>query len=283
LVKKYVTQLMAFFGSKTEGADAWERLYDEYTDAESRRAERQRKLDEEEAALQEFEGWTRGATEQLMRDLRTAAEERSETFLQRTGHTLQVEYPSGPTIALPEGGPEIRFLRLSLGEARVHVYSSHTPGGLVHIHLLPSRRDSLQHNQRLLSEPGAFVVRRADDGYELRFLNGDPEGVARSAMSADGLLFKAFRLLVHWAADPSPRGPPRSRGPQSNRPEARQSDHPAPQVDTGVPASSRPEGRRPAAVTQIAFLDADLSPDPRPGAAGPLSADLALGRSDPRS
>jgi hypothetical protein len=209
---------------------AWDELYQRYSDAESRRDERQRKLAEERAALAEFEAWTRRATEQLMLDLATVARERSLAFLERTHHPLEVEYPSGPAISLPDGGPEIRFLRLSLGDARVHVYSSHTPGGLIHIHLLPSRRDSLQHNQRLLSEPGAFVVRLPDDSYELRFLAGDPEGVPRSPMSLDGLLFKAFRLLVYWAEDPSVLPVRRSR-------------------------ETRAEKVRPLAVTRIAFVD----------------------------
>lgn len=276
LARSVAARFMAFFGSKTEGADAWERLYDEYTDAESRRAERQRKLDEEEAALQEFEAWTRRSTDLLMHDLRTAAEERSEAFVQRTGHALQVEYPSGPAIALPEGGPEIRFLRLSLGDARVHIYSSHTPGGLVHIHLLPSRRDSLQHNQRLLSEPGGFVVRRADDGYELRFLNGDPEGVARSPMSVDGLLFKAFRLLVHWAADPLPRFGTKPRGPDSSRPSNAQ-------PSSSQPGSSQPNNPRPGAVTQLGYLSDDGINPPTVLEAGRALAEPALDRSETQS
>ncbi len=177
----------------------WNLLYQQYSGAESRRAEQERRLAEERAALEDFEAWSRRSTTQLMSDLCRVAEERSRAFLERTGHTLDVEFPSGPPISVPEGGPEIRFLCLKLEHARVHVYSSHTPGGLIHVHLLPSRQDSLTHNQRLLSEPGAFLVRQSDDSYELRHLSGDAEGAPGTPMSIDSLVFKAFRLLVHWA------------------------------------------------------------------------------------
>jgi hypothetical protein len=177
----------------------WEQLYDHYRGAESRRREEELRHAEELQALEDFEAWSRSSTEQLMADLREAANQRSESFSTRTGHELSVEYPSGPPITVPEGGPEIRFLRLALGAARVHLYSSHTPGGLIHIHLLPSRQTSLSHNQRLLSEPGAFLVRLENNAYELRHLPGDPEGEQGTPMTLDGLLFKAFRLLVNWA------------------------------------------------------------------------------------
>ncbi len=177
----------------------WEELFEYYSGVESRRLAEERHYAEELAALEDFEAWSRRATEQVMEDLQRHAQERSEIFEERTGHSLSVEYPSGPAIQVPQDGPEIRFLSLTLGEARVHIYSSHTPGGLIHLHLLPSRRNSLSHNQRLLSEPGAFLVRLPDDSYELRYLQGDPDGQMGTRMPLDGLLFKAFRMLVQWA------------------------------------------------------------------------------------
>ncbi len=177
----------------------WDELYAHYCGAENRRLEAEQRIAEELAALEDFEAWSRAATSRLMEDLQRQALTRSEHFRERTGHPLAVEYPSGPAIRVPDGGPEIRFLCLGLDEARVHIYSSHTLGGLIHVHLLPSRKNSLTHNQRLLSEPGAFLVRLPSDDYELRHLPGDPEGEAGTAMSLDALLFKAFRLLVHWA------------------------------------------------------------------------------------
>ncbi len=190
--------------SKVSGSQPhnWDELYAHYCGAENRRLEQERRYAEELAALEDFEAWSRVATGQLMEDLRQLALLRSEDFEQHTDHSLSVEYPSGPAIRVPDGGPEIRFLCLGLEEARVHIYSSHTPGGLIHVHLLPSRKNSLTHNQRLLSEPGAFMVRLPSNDYELRHLPGDPEGAPGTAMALDGLLFKAFRLLVHWADAP---------------------------------------------------------------------------------
>jgi hypothetical protein len=76
------------------------------------------------------------------------------------------------------------------------------PGSLTHVHLLPSRGSSLKNNQRLVSEPGAFIVRSQSDRYELRYQRGDPEGRAAELMTLDTLLFRAFRLLVQWSSDP---------------------------------------------------------------------------------
>lgn len=177
----------------------WDELFARFNLVESRRsAELQRQVEEAEA-LREFEDWCQRALERLMQDLKRLALSRSAEFVQRTGQELLVQYPSGPTISASRGGPEIRFLKLGLASAQVHVYSSHARGGLTHIHLLPSRSTSLRENDRLVSEPGAFIVRRPDDEYELRFLRGDPEGPAGSAMPLDVLLFRAFRLLVRWA------------------------------------------------------------------------------------
>jgi hypothetical protein len=181
--------------------DPWTELYDEFLGAESRRAERAKRQAEEQEALREFEHWSTDTVDRLMADVKRIAEGRSREFLERTGHTLEVQYPSGPSIAGPSGDPEIRFLRLSLGSARVHVYSSHARGGTTHVHLLPSRGDSLQRNHRLVSEPGAFIVRGADDRYELRYLRGDPAGKTGAPMSLDTLMYKAFRLLVRLAED----------------------------------------------------------------------------------
>jgi hypothetical protein len=177
----------------------WEQLYQYYSGADSRRADQERRYAEELAALHDFEAWSQRASELVMEDLRRLAIERSRIFEERTGQALSVEYPSGPAIQVPQGGPEIRFLSLALGEARVHIYSSHTPGGLIHLHLLPSRRNSLSHNQRLLSEPGAFLVRQEDDTYQLRFQPGDPDAKLGAPMALDVLLFRAFRMLVQWA------------------------------------------------------------------------------------
>jgi hypothetical protein len=181
--------------------DAWNELYDEFLDSESRRVARAKRQAEEQEALREFEVWSAQTIENLMADVKRLAEGRSREFLERTGHTLEVQYPSGPSIAGPNGDPEIRFLRLSLGTARVHIYSSHARGGTTHVHLLPSRGDSLQKNHRLVSEPGAFIVRGAGDRYELRYLRGDPGGKTGAPMSLDTLMFKAFRLLVRLAED----------------------------------------------------------------------------------
>ncbi len=178
----------------------WPELYEQLGSAEKRRAirELQRKADQE--ALAEYERWSKRTVAAVMEDLARAAQTRANELLDATGKQLEVEYPSGPTVVGASGDAEIRFLRLSLGKACVHVYSSHARGSTTHIHLLPAFADSLKKNHRLVSEPGAFVVRRSDDLYELRYFRGDP-AASHEAMTVDMLLYKALRLLVRCSED----------------------------------------------------------------------------------
>lgn len=178
----------------------WPELYEQLGSAEKRRAirELQRKADQE--ALAEYERWSKRTVAAVMEDLARAAQTRAAELLDATGKQLEVEYPSGPTVVGASGDAEIRFLRLSLGKACVHVYSSHARGSTTHIHLLPAFTDSLKKNHRLVSEPGAFVVRRSDDLYELRYFRGDPAATTE-VMTVDMLLYKALRLLVRCSED----------------------------------------------------------------------------------
>jgi len=174
----------------------WDDLYEQLSSADKRREMRTMQREAEEAALAEYERWAAEAVASVMSDLKQAAEQRSHQLHGRTGKVLEVEYPSGPTITGVAGECEIRFLRLGLGRACVHVYSSHSRGSTTHIHLLPAFADSLQKNHRLVSEPGAFIVRGANDHYELRSFRGDPYASDAQAMSVDMLLYKALRLLA---------------------------------------------------------------------------------------
>jgi hypothetical protein len=178
----------------------WRELYEQLGSAEKRRAlrELQRKADQQ--ALAEYERWAKRSIVEVMEDLAQAARLRAAELLEATGKQLDVEYPSGPTVVGASGDAEIRFLKLSLGKGCVHVYSSHARGSTTHIHLLPAFTDSLKKNHRLVSEPGAFVVRRSDDRYELRYFRGDP-AATNEAMTVDLLLYKALRLLVRCAED----------------------------------------------------------------------------------
>lgn len=182
-------------------ATNWPELYEQLGSAEKRRAlrEMQRKADQE--ALAEYERWSKRTVAAVMEDLARSAQTRAAELLEATGKQLEVEYPSGPTVVGAAGDAEIRFLRLSLGKACVHVYSSHARGSTTHIHLLPAYTDSLKKNHRLVSEPGAFVVRRGDDQYELRYLRGDPYAGNAEVMTMDMLLYKALRLLVRCNED----------------------------------------------------------------------------------
>lgn len=152
--------------------------------------------------MADFEQWRSSAIERLFDSLKSAAEARAKDFFAHTGLELELAYPIAPRVTLPNDGPEVRFMKLGLGSALVHIYTSHMPGSLTHIHLLPSRTTSLRNNERLVSEPGAFIVRTAHDGFELRFQRGDPEGRPSQVMPLDTLVFRTFRLLVAWSSDP---------------------------------------------------------------------------------
>lgn len=186
---------------RSDEPGTWEELYHQVNGEESRRSARVRKLLEEQRALEQFEAWRSAAIDRLLTDLKHGAEMRAADFLEHTGLELKVATPIGARVAVPNG-PEVRFLRLELGNALVHLYTSHVPGSLTHVHLLPSRGTSLRNNERLVSEPGAFIVRASDGSYELRYQRGDPEGRAAEVMSLDTLLFRAFRLLVQWSSEP---------------------------------------------------------------------------------
>lgn len=174
----------------------WPALYEELGSHTNRKALRERQRQADLEALAEYERWSKRMVGTVMEDLARAARTRATELFNATGKTLDVEYPSGPPVVGASGDAEIRFLRLSLGKACVHVYSSHARGSSTHIHLLPAFTDSLKKNHRLVSEPGAFVVRRPDDQYELRYFRGDPYGAATDTMTVDTLLYKALRLLA---------------------------------------------------------------------------------------
>lgn len=187
----------------SSGAQAtanWPALYEELG-TNNRKALREKQRRADEVALAEYERWSRRMVSVVMEDLAAAARTRALELFTANGKTLEVEYPSGPPVIGASGDAEIRFLRLSLGKACVHVYSSHARGSSTHIHLLPAYTDSLKKNHRLVSEPGAFVVRGNDDSYELRYFRGDPYGAATETMTIDTLLYKALRLLARCSDD----------------------------------------------------------------------------------
>ncbi len=179
----------------------WPALYEELGSNHSRKALREKQRQADLEALADYERWSKRMVGIVMEDLAAAARKRAGELFSATTKTLEVEYPSGPPVVGASGDAEIRFLRLSLGKACVHVYSSHARGSSTHIHLLPAFTDSLKKNHRLVSEPGALVVRRSDDEYELRYFRGDPYGAATDIMTIDTLLYKALRLLARCTED----------------------------------------------------------------------------------
>jgi hypothetical protein len=182
-------------------ATNWPALYEELGSRTNRKVIREKQKQADLEALAEYERWSKRVIGRVMDDLAVAARIRATELFNATGKTLEVEYPSGPPVVGASGDAEIRFLRLSLGKVCVHVYSSHARGSSTHIHLLPAFTDSLKKNHRLVSEPGAFVVRRHDDQYELRYFRGDPYGEATDTMTVDTLLYKALRLLARCGED----------------------------------------------------------------------------------
>lgn len=186
--------------SGTRAPANWSALYEELG-SNNRKALREKQRQADLEALAEYERWSKRMVSVVMEDLATAARIRASELFAATGKALDVEYPSGPPVVGASGDAEIRFLRLSLGKVCVHVYSSHVRGSSTHIHLLPAFTDSLKKNHRLVSEPGAFVVRGSDDSYELRYFRGDPYGAATDTMTIDTLLYKALRLLARCNDD----------------------------------------------------------------------------------
>lgn len=174
----------------------WQQLYERLGDEEQRQRARALRHEAEQAALADHERWSALALGAVMAALKEAADRRAEELRASTGRELEVEYPCGPVVVSQSGDCEIGFMRLSLGRACVHIYSSRRRGCSPHIHLLPAFADSVKKNHRLISEPGAFLVRSGADGYELRCRPGNAGERLSDPTSVDALLYKALGLLA---------------------------------------------------------------------------------------
>ena len=181
----------------------WDELFQRFKNFENDRKKDERSKAEAEQALREFEAWCAKATDQVMADIARTAQQRAVDFEDHTGRTVKVRYPSHEAIGLGRGGPYMTFARLSLDDSHVHIYSYRGSGSLPAIHLLHTHEERLPRHRRLVSQPGCFVARRPDDGYELRNVRKDDEEATPTTV--DDLVFQAYDLLVQTVRKPPHR------------------------------------------------------------------------------
>ncbi len=173
----------------------WDELFRRFQSFEDGRREDERARAAETAALEEFHQWCAAATDRVMADLAAVASSRAEQFEAQTGHAVEVTYPSHPPISLGAPGPDLSFLRMSLADSHVHVYSYRGRGSLPVLHLVHTSERNLPRHRRLVSSAGCFIARGEDDTYQLRNVRTEAGGEATPA-SLDDLVFRAFELLV---------------------------------------------------------------------------------------
>jgi hypothetical protein len=170
----------------------WKKLYRDYElSREARDAARQRKVDEEKE-LERFDQWCAEAVDATMQRLADLARERAAEFEREFGEPVEVAYPSHAPLRFGDAGPWMTFLSLSLGKDEVHIYSTRADGGLPYVHFAFSPPE---HSGRLMSVPGGFIAKAADDEPRLRSIPGS-DSERSGELDPDDLVLRAFELLL---------------------------------------------------------------------------------------
>lgn len=182
-------------------SQAWSALYHDFGVAERERVERQRAAEHEQRVRREQAARAHEALQQLMAYLFTCAQQRAAELEQKTGVAVQVRRCERPSLDSAPPDFQTQALKLTAGASVVYLYPANAAdASVLHLHLLPCLKDSIQRGQRLVSQFGAtLLVRRS--GYELRLL--DDESSASSSANADRLLLRVFRLLLQGCAEAS--------------------------------------------------------------------------------
>jgi hypothetical protein len=175
----------------------WQSLYDEYRMHEAERLEADRRARELEVARRDFEAWSRTAVAQIIGELGSEAERRSEELALHAGVRIRVKPPRTAPGRHPRA--EVTFVELSRAGDTVYLYAylelGHAP--LVH-YLIPSYEGFLERarHPRLLSLPGARLERAPDGGVVLARIAIDGSPVPDAPTTVDDMVFRAFELLL---------------------------------------------------------------------------------------
>lgn len=180
----------------------WDDLYKEVTRIELLERERAERELEATVSRRSLEAWSNRVTTEVMERFRDAALERARELAERTGKDVAVQYPAREPIDCGPEGPWMMFMTLRIGGSELQVYSYRIVGELPSLYFLPMppRGDDAppslsRRRHRLMSVPGAFATRNADDSYQLMQPRTPEEGPAEP-IGIDELVFAAFELLI---------------------------------------------------------------------------------------
>ncbi|HTM46476.1 MAG TPA: hypothetical protein VL137_16065 [Polyangiaceae bacterium] len=172
----------------------WEELFAKVRDLQQGQ-ERGLPPEEEEARRREFEQWVLAIAPRVMTDIRQEVELRAAELSKKSGVTVGVVGPN-PEGAINPKAPWLAYLTLNLGSTLLYIYAARGGGARLSVHMVPDDGAWARKNRRVVSNAGCFVV-RTKEGYELRYLRGDPEGGPKEVMPVGALVYRAFDLLVN--------------------------------------------------------------------------------------
>ena len=84
----------------------------------------------------EFDLWSARVTIGVMETVADAMREKAAEFQRRTGVPVQVTYPAQAPSGLSHTARELHFMKLSLGDVDVHLYSARNPGKYPSLHVV---------------------------------------------------------------------------------------------------------------------------------------------------
>lgn len=185
----------------------WDDLYARFDGPESRRGRSAQRADEDREALAAFAEWCEAATRDAMSALHHEAVERAHELEHRCARRVAVTRSEHAV-----DGTSVTALRFALDGTEVLLYAHRGPGALPFLHFIPLGRSDAprgrgRRQRRMVSLPGAFVARRADDSWELRRIRVPGTSAhASDTLTVDDLVFRAFELLLR-GADARPLDP----------------------------------------------------------------------------
>ncbi len=183
---------------------AWSTLYRDFGVAERERVERQQKHEQDQRTHRERAARANEALQALMTYLFTRAQQRAEELEQQTGVAVQVRRCERPPLGSTPPNFQTQALKLTSATSIVYLYSANAAdASVLHLHLLPCQRDSIQRGERLVSEFGASLLVQST-GCELRLKDDEPStGNTGNTRNADRLLLRTFRLLLQGCTETS--------------------------------------------------------------------------------
>lgn len=163
----------------------------------------------------EFDLWCARVILGVMETISGAAKEKAAEFQSRTGIPAQVVYPSQAPSGLSHTAREMFYMKLSLGDADIHLYSARNPGKYPSLHIvapsvqlsptsqrtgapMSARSNDLRElaKQRVMSTLVCRVYPTREGGYMLL----EP-GLTERRTKLDDIIHRVFEQLVNRHRD----------------------------------------------------------------------------------